>query len=136
MANSRDPVDGSGTAADGAGPGVYALAADLMFASRIRGAAEGAGTAVTLLRSGSALIDAVRAGGGGLVLLDLDARGLVPGELIPLLHAVGARVVCFVAHVNVERIEAARAAGADRVLARSAFVRELPALLGGGNRRE
>jgi DNA-binding NarL/FixJ family response regulator len=129
MAQHREPANGPETMAAGAGPRVYALAADLMFASRIRGAGEMVGTPVKLLRSGSALVEAVRAAGGGLVLLDLDARGLLPGELIPALHGVGARVVCFVAHVNVERIEEARAAGADRVLARSAFVRELPALL-------
>jgi hypothetical protein len=38
-------------------------------------------------------------------------------------------VVAFVSHVRPERAEAARAAGAGRVLSRGAFVRELPGLL-------
>jgi CheY-like chemotaxis protein len=40
-------------------------------------------------------------------------------------------VIAFGSHVNAEALRAAREAGADRVLARSAFVRDLPALLGG-----
>jgi hypothetical protein len=38
-------------------------------------------------------------------------------------------VVAFFSHVNPERGEQARAAGCNRVLARGAFVKELPSLL-------
>jgi hypothetical protein len=38
-------------------------------------------------------------------------------------------VVAFASHVRADLIAEARAAGADRVLARSAFVAELPALV-------
>ena len=38
-------------------------------------------------------------------------------------------MIAFVSHVRVDHAEAARAAGASRVLARSAFVKELPELV-------
>ncbi len=41
----------------------------------------------------------------------------------------GRAVVGFVSHVDTETITAARAAGIDRILARSAFVAQLPNLL-------
>src|SRR5690606_31804175 len=40
-------------------------------------------------------------------------------------------VIAFASHVNRAAIDDARTAGATRVLARSAYERELPALLGG-----
>ena len=109
-----------------------AVAADLMFAGRIRGTAETAGTSVRIARSAGDVVDAVRAG-ARLVLLDLDARALDAPALIRTLRSDDetrlAHIVAFVAHTRADAIQAARDAGADRVLARSAFVRELPALL-------
>jgi CheY-like chemotaxis protein len=105
-----------------------------MFGSRIRGAAGQVGVHVDFARGLPALKEL--AAEADLVLLDLDARWLdVPAairELKGTAATAAVPVVCFVAHVNSEAIEAARAAGADRVLARSAFVRELPLLLAGG----
>jgi CheY-like chemotaxis protein len=112
---------------------VAVLAADLIFASRIRAAAEAAGVTARLARTAAEV--EVAAGEAGLVLLDLDARGLDAPALIRALKANAALaavpVVAFVSHVRADAIEAARAAGADRVLARSAFVRVLPELLAG-----
>jgi CheY-like chemotaxis protein len=113
---------------------VVAVAADLMFGSKIRGAAEQAGVALEFVRSAEALQE--RAAGADLVLLDLEARWLAADTAIRGLKAAASTsavpVVAFAPHVNVAAIAAAREAGADRVLARSAFVRELPALLTGG----
>lgn len=109
-----------------------ALAADLLFAGRIRGTAQTAGTSVRIARSHADVVDAVRAG-ARLVLLDLDARAVDAPALIRTLRSGEdtrhAHIVAFVAHTRTDAIQAARDAGADRVLARSAFVRELPALL-------
>jgi CheY-like chemotaxis protein len=109
-----------------------ALAADMLFASRIRGAANAAGVPVRVVSSAAAALDAVRAGARRL-LLDLDSRAADPIGLIEQLRAdsatAGVEVIAFVSHVREDRIAAARAAGATRVLARSAFVRELPRLL-------
>lgn len=104
---------------------------DLMFASRIRGAAEHTQATVRFVRSEADLLDAART--AALVLLDLETRWLDAPRVIQLLRAdmaSAAQVVAFAPHVNTEALTAARDAGADRVLARSAFVRLLPDLLG------
>lgn len=110
-----------------------ALVADLIFASRIRGVADAVGARVRTVRSASELLDVARAVAPRLIILDLDARGVDVLGLVeriksePALAAIP--VVVFGAHVEGARLRAAREAGADRVLARSAFVRDLPALL-------
>jgi CheY-like chemotaxis protein len=109
---------------------VLAVAADLLFASRIRGAAAG-NTVVELARSAEDLRQ--RAPAARLILLDLDTRWLRAADTITALKADPATsaipIIAFVSHVRVDAMEEARAAGADRVLARSSFVRELPELL-------
>lgn len=110
-----------------------ALVADLIFASRIRGVAAAVGARVRTVGSASELLDAARAVSPRLIILDLDARGVDVAGLVeyiksdPALAAIP--VVVFGSHVEGARLRAAREAGADRVLARSAFVRDLPALL-------
>jgi CheY-like chemotaxis protein len=113
-------------------PTVVALCEDLMFLSRIREAARVAGVEVLSVRDAAGLVGAANAG-AQLALVDLDGR-------LPVLAAVeGLRqeprlrdfpVVGFVSHVDVDRAEAARAAGCSSVLSRGAFVRQLPGLLG------
>jgi len=68
-----------------------------------------------------------------LVLIDLDRDTLNPIETISAIRQLPApvpRIVAFGAHVNVDRLRAAREAGADQAMARSAFVAALPGLLG------
>jgi CheY-like chemotaxis protein len=112
---------------------VIAVAADLVFGSRIRGTAEQLGVSVEFARSADALFE--KAPGARLILLDLDARWVEPGTLIAALKedpaTAAVPVVAFVSHVRTDAIDAARTAGADRVVPRSVFVRELPALLRG-----
>jgi DNA-binding NarL/FixJ family response regulator len=66
---------------------------------------------------------------GALVLVDLGRPGAV--EAIASLRAAGgaARIVAFGSHVDRELLDAARAAGADDVLARSAFFSSLATVL-------
>lgn len=111
---------------------VVAAAADMIFASRIRGAGQAAGIGVRLAGSGKALLEAAAEPGVRLILIDLDHRSLKVAEVIRELKAgptSAVPVVGFVSHVNEGAIREARAAGADRVLARSRFVQELPELL-------
>lgn len=119
---------------DGEAGVVVAYAADLMFGSRIRGAAQQAGVRLELVPRPDALVEACRTAGARLVLVDLDRRSADVLDAVRALKADDdvARIplVAFVSHVDAGRIAEARAAGADRVLARSAFVRELPKLLG------
>jgi DNA-binding NarL/FixJ family response regulator len=108
---------------------VLALAADLLFASRIREAGLAAGVHVDLVRTPADLLARVAERGGAGVIVDLDTRGLDVAGAITALVASGADVVAFAAHVRSDLIAAARAAGAQRVLARSGFVQALPELL-------
>jgi DNA-binding NarL/FixJ family response regulator len=67
------------------------------------------------------------------IILDLNHRSLPAVDCIRTLKANPAtrpiRIVAFVSHVQEELITAARAAGCDSVLARSAFTQRLPNLL-------
>jgi CheY-like chemotaxis protein len=106
---------------------------DLMFSSRISTAAKAAGASIRFARSREAVLDAARETMPSLVILDLNSARLKPLEIVsaikqdPALAAVP--MLGFVSHVDTATIEAARAAGVDRVLARSAFVQQLPDLL-------
>jgi CheY-like chemotaxis protein len=113
-------------------PTVIALVEDLLFASRIREAARGAGVELRTVRRADDTVAALHAG-ATLLLVDADSDRLPWAEAIaaarrePGLAAVP--IVAFLSHVHAERADAARAAGASQALARSAFVKELPRLL-------
>lgn len=110
---------------------VVAAVNDLMFGSRIRSAAEHAGISALFVRSEDHLHAA--AADADVVLLDLETRWLDVPAAIRALKAAAATaavpVIVFGSHVEGDALHAARAAGADRVLARSAFVKLLPDLL-------
>jgi CheY-like chemotaxis protein len=112
---------------------VLAVVDDLLFSSKIRSVAAGAGEAVTFVRNAGGVNAACAEHQPRLVLIDLDRDALNPIETITMIRAMPApvpRIVAFGAHVNVDRLRAAREAGADQAMARSAFVVALPALLG------
>jgi len=113
-------------------PQVIALVDDLIFLSRIREAGRAAGIEVRAVRGASDLVDAARQQ-GRLVLVDADSERLHWKAAVAALRAeprVGTLpVIAFVSHVRADHAQAARAAGASRVLARSAFVEELPELV-------
>lgn len=108
---------------------IVAIVDDLIFASRIRAAAESADATLKVLPSRT---DAAVLGDTpiSLAIVDLAAAGALD-RIRDLRARPGApvTVVAFVSHVRADLVAAARAAGADRVLARSAFVAELPALV-------
>jgi len=110
---------------------VVAFMDDLLFLSRIREAAKGAGVEVKSARNLEQLAKA--APGAATIFVDLDSGRIPTAEALAALKADPALatvpVVGFFSHVHVERAAAAREAGVHRVLARSAFVQELPALL-------
>ena len=104
-----------------------------MFGSRIRAAAEHAGVTALFVRSAAELL--AKAPAAHLILLDLETRWLDAPASITALRAdastAGMRIVAFGSHVDGAALVAARKAGADRVLARSAFVTVLPELMRG-----
>jgi CheY-like chemotaxis protein len=69
------------------------------------------------------------------IILDLNSCGAPALEWIRSLKSDPATrlipIVGFASHVQEQLISAAREAGCDKVMARSAFTQQLPALLGG-----
>ena len=104
-----------------------ALVADLIFASRVTGAA-GPGATVRVVRTPEALAEAL-ADGADLALIDLEADGAHEAIARCAAARPRPRTVAFGSHVRRDALEQARAAGADEALPRSAFVARLPALL-------
>ena len=106
-----------------------------MFASRISSAAKALGVEIAFARSPEAIVEAVRTRAPRLVILDLNSVKVRPLEAVAALKADPALAAVptlgFVSHVQTELIGAARQAGVDQVMARSAFVTQLPQLLQG-----
>lgn len=111
------------------------FAADLLWATRIKGCAEDMGIPARPVRSPEML---------GARLADSDVRALVvdldsPETALALIRHLReyeaqsggrrVRIVAFGPHVGIEALSAASAAGADKVLARGAFNAHMPALL-------
>jgi DNA-binding NarL/FixJ family response regulator len=106
---------------------VVAFVPDLMDRSRVTAAAPGVEVVATPAALPAAGADA------DVVVVDLGRPGVL--DALPVLAGGRARVVGFAAHVDRATLDAARAAGCDEVLPRSAFFRGLPELLGGGEHR-
>ena len=105
-------------------PRVLVLVRDLMFASKIRLAAESVATSVRILRDPAQLNDAV----APRLIVDLNQPAALDAA-VTWKRRTGGHVVGFVSHVDAETIRAAREAGVDQVLPRSRFVEILPDLL-------
>lgn len=112
---------------------VVVAADDFFFASKIKEAARHAGVDLAFAGTVEEVLAQVRRPEARLVILDLNNAALPATDAIRALKAdaVGARVptVGYLSHVMTELRQAAEAAGCDRVLTRSAFVRLLPELL-------
>lgn len=110
-----------------------AIVSDLIFASRITGTAATAGVACTVVRTKQELERALAAESPALVLVDMNAEGLVVDAAITAVktHYPGSRVVAFFSHVHTELKCRAETAGANEVLPRSVFVERLSDLLSG-----
>ena len=110
---------------------VVAVVDDMFFASKIRATAEAVGVEVSFPRSKEALVEKARE--AQLILVDLHSQKFDPVALVKDLKADeqlrAIPVVGFFSHVEVELQRNALAAGFDQVLPRSAFTRDLPAIL-------
>jgi PleD family two-component response regulator len=106
---------------------------DLMFSSRISTAAKAVGATIQFTRSPDAVLAAARTTRPSLVILDLNSARIRPLEILAALRnapdLAGVATLGFVSHVDTATIQAARLAGVGSVLARSAFVEQLPQLL-------
>lgn len=114
---------------------VFVAVDDLMFSSRISTTAKAVGAGIRFTRSPEAVVAAAREAVPSLVILDLNSGRVRPLEIVAALSADPALrtvpTLGFVSHVDSATIDAARQAGVGRVLARSAFVEQLPELLRG-----
>ncbi|HOB73309.1 MAG TPA: hypothetical protein PKG54_02185 [Phycisphaerae bacterium] len=110
--------------------GVAALITDLFFVARVKSTADAVGVPLTVVRNVSDLTRSIEQG-AGLALVDMNAEGVDPVEAVRTCKALGRPVwvVAYLAHVQKDLADAARAAGADTVMPRSQFSRELPELL-------
>jgi CheY-like chemotaxis protein len=112
---------------------VLAVVDDLLFSSKIRSVAEHLGEPMAFVRSRADVVPALIDKGARAVIFDLDRSPLDPIGAITEIRSrsdlAHVRVLAFVRHTSAETIAQARRAGADVVLARSAFFPALPELL-------
>ena len=112
-------------------PAVHALVDDLFFRAKIEATAASLRVPVRFARDPGELVAGLD-DRPALVLVDLAHHGADPVGAIRALKAREPlpRVIAFGSHVDAEILTAARDAGADRVLARSAFSARLAEILG------
>lgn len=120
---------------------VLVVMSDLLFRSKIDEIARRLDLPLRAARSLEQLDRHLAAGLPAVAFVDLETDALDPAEAIARIRAAAASaragtgqgegvwVIGFAGHTNVAAITAGRAAGAGVVLARSAFVAQLPALL-------
>lgn len=113
---------------------ILAAVDDLLFTSKIRAAAKQRGVHVVFARSPEDVLEQARAFRPALAIFDLNSQRLQPLSTLAELKAdeslAGIRTIGFVSHVQVALIEAARSAGMNEVMARSAFAAKLGDILG------
>lgn len=108
---------------------VLAVIDDLLFTVKIADAAKRNGLQAQFVKSEADAL-AAAAEKPMLVIVDLNANSVDPVALIPKLKELGRiPVIAFVSHVQGELKQKAHEAGADMVMARSAFSTNLPQIL-------
>jgi DNA-binding NarL/FixJ family response regulator len=112
---------------------ILAAVDDLLFSSKIRTTAKQAGVDVVFARTPAEILAQSGTLSPALVIFDLNSAKANPIETIAALkrdpRLASIRTLGFVSHVHTGLIEAARAAGIDEVMARSAFAGNLAEIL-------
>jgi CheY-like chemotaxis protein len=112
---------------------ILAILDDLMFTSKIKTAAAQLGVPIAFARSSDAALADMRQHAPSLVIFDLNSPRTDPLGTVSRMKddpaLAGIPTVGFASHVQTDVIEAARQAGVDEVMARSAFTQRLPELL-------
>lgn len=114
---------------------VMAAVEDLLFRSKIGETATQLGVEASFPRSPKKLEDALKASPPDLLIVDLNSSRFEPLGLLRSVKSEEAtrdvKTVGFLSHVQKDLAVAAKEAGCDRVMARSAFTRDLPKVLAG-----
>jgi CheY-like chemotaxis protein len=106
---------------------------DLIFSIKVSTAARHLGAELFFERTAAGIVPRVREKQPSLVIFDLNSQKLAPLDAIaalkhdPDLRHI--RTLGFVSHVDEATIAAAREAGIDQVMARSAFTARLAEIL-------
>jgi DNA-binding NarL/FixJ family response regulator len=112
---------------------ILVIADDLLFRSKISTAAKALGVVVRAATTPDAALERAREDKPTLVLFDLDGQKPAPFEVLRRFaeddELKGLQTLGFVSHVHADLVRRARELGIGAVLARSAFVAELPAIL-------
>ena len=103
---------------------ILALVKDLMFASKIIATARAAAVDVRIVRKP----DDLAALDGTLLLVDLNQDGAIDAAALWAART-NRTTIGFVSHVDAATAARAKAAGIEKILARSRFVELLPNLL-------
>ena len=111
---------------------IIAVLNDLMFTVKIQEAAKLAGLEARFVKSWDKVIE-LADGNPRAIILDLNYSNIKPLDLISTLKenekTKTIPLLGYVAHVQIDVRQAAQARGCDVVVARSAFVQNLPELL-------
>jgi PleD family two-component response regulator len=112
---------------------ILAVVDDLLFTVKIADAAKRAGLDVEFLKSESDVIQKVHEEKPLLVILDLNCNSVETLELIGKLRSNGdgkpVNIIAYLSHVQGELKMKAQEAGANMVMARSAFSQNLQQIL-------
>lgn len=108
---------------------ILALIPDLLFGTRVKETLNNAGYSVLLIdtqkESQSALLEASLE----LLILDLDASGLLLEDLVSHAKEAGVPVLAFGRHTEGQALAAAKAAGCVAAVARSRLVTDMAELV-------
>jgi PleD family two-component response regulator len=108
---------------------------DLLFRSKIGETAAQLGVEASFPRSPKKLEEALRASPPDLLILDLNSSRFEPLGLLQFVKSEEATknvaTLGFLSHVQKDLAVAAKEAGCDRVMARSAFTKDLPKVIAG-----
>lgn len=111
--------------------GVLYLTGDLLFSSRVSGAAANLGVPLQVCGSVDKLLELAAHTAAPMVLIDLTLAGVDLQSAVPAIRTKlpEAKIVAYGPHVHEERLAVAKAAGCDEVLSRGQFDREFGRLL-------
>ena len=116
---------------------VIAAVEDLLFRSKISETASSLGVEASFPRNPKKLVEAASTSPPDLLILDLNSARFEPLVLLREIKSDQALksvpVVGFLSHVQKDLAIAAREMGCDRIMARSAFTKELPQILAEGS---
>ncbi len=116
---------------------IVAALEDLLFRSKISETAEslGDGIEASFPRSPKKLMETLRESPPDLLVLDLNSERFEPLKLLAEIYSddelKNIPTVGFLSHVQKDLAVAAKEHGCDRVMARSAFTKNLPEILAG-----